>query len=48
MRRLIGWIMPKNTAHASPASWWQRAKMLMLAGAGLGLITTAGLAYSRA
>ena len=46
MRRLIGWIMPKTKAHLSPASWRQRLKMLMLAVAGLGLITTAGLAYA--
>ena len=46
MRRLIGWITPKTAAHASPANWWRRAKMLMLASAGLGLITTAGMAYA--
>ena len=46
MRRLISWMAPKNTTHDSPASWWQRIKMLMLASAGLGLVTTAGLAYS--
>ena len=45
MRRLIGWIAPKTAAHASTPSWWQRIKMLMLASAGLGLVTTAGLAY---
>ena len=44
MRRLIGWMTQKNTAHASLASWWQRTKMLMFASAGLGLVTTAGLA----
>ena len=46
MRRLIGWIAPKNVAHTSLANWWQRMKMLMLAVAGVGLITTAGLAYA--
>ena len=46
MRRLIGWIMPKTRAHEPPTSWWQRLKMLMFAGAGLGLIITAGLAYA--
>ena len=45
MRRLIAWIESKNEAHASPANWWQRMKMLTLAVAGLGLVTTAGLAY---
>jgi len=45
MRRLIGWMAPKNTAYASPASWWQRTKMMILATAGLGLVTTAGLTY---
>ena len=47
MRRLIGWIAPKTAAHASSANWWQRVKMLMLASAALGLITTVGLAYRR-
>ena len=46
MRRLIRWIMPKTRAHVAPANCWQRAKMLMLAGAGLGLIITAELAYA--
>ena len=46
MRRLTRWIVPKTAAHASPASWWQRVKMLMLASTGLGLITTAGLAFA--
>ena len=46
MRRLIGWIRPKTWTYVSPAGWWQRAKMLMLAGAGVGLIITAGLAYA--
>jgi len=46
MRRLISWMAPKNTAHESPTSWWQRIKMLTLASVGLGLVTTAGLAYS--
>jgi len=46
MRRLIGWMVPKTAAHASTPSWWQRIKMLMLACAGLGLVTTAGLAYA--
>ena len=46
MRRLISWVAPKKTAHASKPSFWQRLKMLMLASAGLGLVTTAGLAYS--
>jgi cell division protein FtsQ len=45
MRRLIGWIAPKIAAHTLLANWWQRVKILMLAAAGLGLITTAGLAY---
>ena len=45
MRRLMGWIAPKNTAHTSPASWWQRIKILMLGIVGLGLLSTAGLAY---
>jgi len=47
MRRLIGWIAPKNQAHASTPSWWQPIKMVMLAGAVLGLFTTAGLAYTK-
>ena len=46
MRRLIGWILPKTVPHTSPTSSWQRLKMLILAGFGLGLITTAGLAYA--
>ena len=46
MRRLTGWITPKTAAHTSPASWWQRVKVLMLASAGLGLITSAGLTYA--
>ena len=46
MRRLIGWILPKTTSHTSLTSAWQRLKMLMLAGFGLGLITTTGLAYA--
>jgi len=46
MRRLIKRIAPKTAAHASPASRWQRAKVLMLASVGLGLITTFGLAYA--
>jgi len=46
MRRLIGWIIPEARVHVSPASWWQRVKTLMVASAGLGLITTAGLAYT--
>ena len=46
MRRLIGWITPKTAARASSANWWRRAKMLILASAGLGLITTAGMAYA--
>ena len=46
MRRLIGWIAPQTAVYASPANWWQRVKMLMLAGAGLALIATTGLAYA--
>jgi len=46
MRRLIGWIAPKNTSPVSPASWWRRIKMLVFATAGLGLVTTTGLAYA--
>ncbi len=46
MRRLIGWITPKTTAHAASANWWRRAKILMLATLGLGLITSGGAIYS--
>ena len=46
MRRLIGWIIPKSRAQVSSATRWQRVKILMLAGAGIGLITTAGLAFA--
>ena len=46
MRRLIGWITPKTAAHAAPANWWRRAKILMLATLGLGLISSGGAIYS--
>ena len=46
MRRLIDRIMPKTGAHFAPASWWQRIKMLMLASAGLAIITAAGQTYA--
>ena len=46
MRRLIGSIATKTTPHAATPSWWQRTKMLMLASAGLALVTIAGLAYT--
>ena len=46
MRRLIGWITPKTKAHTAPANWWRRAKMLMLATLGLGLISGGGAIYS--
>jgi cell division protein FtsQ len=47
MRRLIGWILPKIGAHAFLTSCWQRLKMLILAIAGVGLITTAGITYAK-
>ena len=47
MRRLIGWIALKSAAHVSLSGWWQRLKMLILASAGLGLITTTGMAYAK-
>ena len=46
MRRLIVWIATNTAAHASPVNWWQRVKILILTVAGLGLITTTGLAYA--
>ena len=45
MRRLIGWIMPKTVPRTSTRSFWQRMKMLLLAGFGLVLITTVVLTY---
>ena len=46
MRRLIGWITPKTTAHTAPANWWRRAKILVLATLGLVLISGGGTIYS--
>ena len=46
MRRLIGLMTPKTAPHTLPTRFWQRSKMLLLAGFGLVLITTAGLAYA--
>ena len=46
MRRLIGWILSKTVLHTSLTSFWRRLKILMFTGFGLGLITTAGLAYA--
>ena len=47
MRRLIDCILPKTEPRTLPTSFWQRLKMPMLAGFGLGLIATAGLAYAK-
>ena len=46
MRRLIAWIVTKIGAHSFPTSYWRRVKVSILAVAGFGLITSAGMAYA--